>query len=268
MQATHGNAAVGRSLARYGAGDARRGEVEGAAGLAQPQGHAEAEHLAGAEARQDDLDEGRIAQTALASARSALSGAVATWQAAATLVGVTVNSVTAIGGQVVGPPLTPLMLGAMLADDVPPEVAIAFAGVAGEAWLEWSSSVRVPGLPWYPAFAAFPSPVAPPTPNIPTPVVTLLSNTAPVSAGLLGARLAGALGARATDPHWSEAAGSFANWLGGSFAIWSASTMVTNVLGTGPVPSFAPPAVPVGPVTGGVGTMPPGGFVGPPFGLG
>jgi hypothetical protein len=37
--------------------------------------------------------------------------------------------------------------------------------------------------------------------------------------------------------------------------------MVTNVLGTGPVPTFAPPYVPVGPVVGGVGNMTPGGFI-------
>ena len=43
--------------------------------------------------------------------------------------------------------------------------------------------------------------------------------------------------------------------------IWQASTMVTNVLGTGPVPTFAPPYVPVGPVVGGVGNHAPGGFV-------
>jgi hypothetical protein len=45
-----------------------------------------------------------------------------------------------------------------------------------------------------------------------------------------------------------------------SYNLWKASTMVTNVLGTGPVPTFAPPYVPVGPVVGGVGTMTPGGF--------
>jgi hypothetical protein len=44
------------------------------------------------------------------------------------------------------------------------------------------------------------------------------------------------------------------------FTIWQASTMVTNVLGTGPVPTFAPPYVPVGPVMGGVANMTPGGF--------
>ena len=46
-----------------------------------------------------------------------------------------------------------------------------------------------------------------------------------------------------------------------SYNLWKASTMVTNVLGTGPVPTFAPPYVPAGPVVGGVGTMTPGGFV-------
>ena len=43
--------------------------------------------------------------------------------------------------------------------------------------------------------------------------------------------------------------------------LWKVTTLVTNVLGTGPVPTFAPPFVPVGPVVGGVGTMIPGGFV-------
>ncbi len=46
-----------------------------------------------------------------------------------------------------------------------------------------------------------------------------------------------------------------------AFQFWTATTMVTNVMGTGPVPTFAPPYVPVGPVVGGVGTMTPGGFM-------
>ena len=37
------------------------------------------------------------------------------------------------------------------------------------------------------------------------------------------------------------------------YDIWKVSTMVTNVLGTGPVPIFAPPFVPVGPVVMGTG---------------
>jgi len=42
--------------------------------------------------------------------------------------------------------------------------------------------------------------------------------------------------------------------------VWKISTMVTNVLGTGAIPTFAPPYVPVGPVVGGIGIMTPGGF--------
>jgi len=35
-------------------------------------------------------------------------------------------------------------------------------------------------------------------------------------------------------------------------------TMVKGVLGSGPVPTFAPPYVPVGPVLGGTAISPPG----------
>ena len=44
------------------------------------------------------------------------------------------------------------------------------------------------------------------------------------------------------------------------FKIWQVSTMVTQVTGTGPVPTFAPPYVPGGPVVGGTAIMSPGGF--------
>ena len=46
-----------------------------------------------------------------------------------------------------------------------------------------------------------------------------------------------------------------------TFQTWLATTQVTNIMGTGPVPTFAPPYSPVGPVIGGVGTMIPGGLV-------
>ena len=45
------------------------------------------------------------------------------------------------------------------------------------------------------------------------------------------------------------------------FQIWQTSTQVTNVMGFGPVPTFAPPVVPMGPVVGGLGAMLPGGLV-------
>jgi len=62
-------------------------------------------------------------------------------------------------------------------------------------------------------------------------------------------------------PHHAQLFESVASAFEQCFQIWQASTMVTNVLGTGPVPTFAPPFVPAGPVIGGMGNMLPGGFV-------
>ena len=46
-----------------------------------------------------------------------------------------------------------------------------------------------------------------------------------------------------------------------AFQVWVPSQMVMNVMGTGPVPAFAPPYVPVGPVVGGTGTQTSGSLV-------
>ena len=45
------------------------------------------------------------------------------------------------------------------------------------------------------------------------------------------------------------------------FQTFKASTLVQNVLGTGPVPSFAPPVAPVGPVVAGTVIPTPNVFV-------
>jgi hypothetical protein len=48
---------------------------------------------------------------------------------------------------------------------------------------------------------------------------------------------------------------SIATQVIGQFQIKLVSTMVTGVLGSGPVPTFAPPYVPVGPVVGRDGVL-------------
>ena len=94
-------------------------------------------------------------------------------------------AVTATGGRLEGLALDPLIAHA-------PSVA-AWTGwnaaardvVAKGMQQQWSTlaqSVWVPGLPWYPSFAAFPGPVAPPTPNVPTPFIALVHNTTAISA--------------------------------------------------------------------------------------
>src|SRR4029077_622845 len=47
----------------------------------------------------------------------------------------------------------------------------AVAKGVSKCFKDWQGMVTVPGLPWYPAFAAFPGPMAPPMPNIPTPLI-------------------------------------------------------------------------------------------------
>jgi len=191
---------------------------------------------------------------------SAICSAWSQWQTAATMVGVVINAVTATGGQIVGPPLTPLIL-AQGPKGTPQEMKYTnvIANVIGTAWLSFTATVKVTGMPWYPAFAAFPGPVAPPMPNIPCPFAALTQVPVSISKDVLKAQMVGQLG----DPkalHHQELFESIADAFEKSYNLWKVSTMVTNVLGTGPIPTFAPPFVPVGPVVGGVGTMTPGGF--------
>jgi hypothetical protein len=191
---------------------------------------------------------------------SAICSAWSQWQSTATLVGVVINAVTAAGGQVVGPPWMPLiMAGAPKATEWELKYSTAIADALSTAWLSYTATIKVPGLPWYPAFAAFPGPVAPPTPNVPVPVAALTQVTAPLAKSALKGLKTGKL-AQPEALHAEKLFEALADAFEKCFKIWQTSTMVTNVLGTGPVPTFAPPVVPAGPVVGGIGTMVPGGF--------
>jgi len=188
----------------------------------------------------------------------AIHGAVDQWRQTATIAGVMIVGPVASLGIVVGPPLTPLIL-AQGPKGTPQELkyTTAIANALGTAWLPWQSSIKVPGLPWYPAFAAFPGPVAPPMPNVPVPLIALISVDASLSPGALSGLMMANLG----DPtalHAQDLFDAISKAFNTVFTLFKTMTIVTNVLGTGPIPTFAPPFVPVGPVVGGVGTGPPG----------
>ena len=191
----------------------------------------------------------------------AICGAWSQWQSAATMVGVMIAGPTASLGQVVGIPWQPLILaqGAM-SSPMEMKYTNVIAGVISNAWMMYTASIKVPGLPWYPAFAACPSPVAPPMPNTPAPLMMLTQVDAPLQTnalkGMMVAQLADPLA-----PFNAQLFEAISDGFNQCFTIWKASTQIMNVIGTGPVPTFAPPYVPVGPVVGGVGTMAPGGFV-------
>lgn len=180
---------------------------------------------------------------------TAICAAWSQWQAAAKLVGVIINGPTASGGNIVGPPLTPLILASAPKNPF----SHAVAQTLGPAWLAFTASVKVPALKWYPAFAACPTPVAPPTPNIPMPFAALTQSPAPLMAAVTKGQMVAHL-ANPNAPHHQPLFESIAYAFEQSYNQWKTATMVTNVLGTGPAPSTG------GPVAGGVGTMSAGGF--------
>ena len=187
-------------------------------------------------------------QSAIKGVRQALE----LWKIQARFADVRIMAVSAIGGKLVGPDLTPMIQSAMLATGTPANISGAFARAVGAAWKQWADSVTVPGLPWYPAFAAFPGPMAPPMPNVPMPVATLLSpGDSAMQPTAIAASLRKELGAAASEAGAERETTDFAYWLSANFAFWKVSAQVMTVLGKGPIPTFAPPYVPVGPVVGG-----------------
>jgi hypothetical protein len=189
---------------------------------------------------------------------SAICSAWGQWQSLAGMTGVVINAVAATLGQVVGPPLMPLiMASAPKGTPMQMKYSNVIATVIGNTWLQYTSTIKVPGLPWYPAFAAFPGPAAPPTPNVPVPVAALAQ--VPPVPGMMKQQMVAQLG-DPQAPFHGELFDAICDGFDKCFKLWQTTTMVTNVLGAGAVPTFAPPYVPAGPVIAGVGNMPPGGF--------
>ncbi len=133
----------------------------------------------------------------------------------------------------------------------------AVAKGVSTAFKSWQDNVMVPGLPWYPAFVAFPGPQAPPMPNVPTPLIACTSSrlsdiTAPDT---MKREMIGALDSelKDSDPDKQHEAlfDAIATVLALAFLMWLPMQQVMLVLGKGPIPTFAPPLVPAGPVVSG-----------------
>ncbi len=189
----------------------------------------------------------------------AICNAWSNWQSTAGMTGIMVNAITASAGVLVGPPWAPLIIkdGAK-ASPAEMKYTNVIANVLGTAWLSYTATIKIPGLPFYPMFAMFPSPMAPPTPNIPFPVIALTQVTASLTPPLLKQQMVAML-ADPAAPFHGQLFEAVIDAFDKMFKVWQASTMVTNVLGSGPVPTFAPPVAPAGPVVGGMATMPQGG---------
>jgi hypothetical protein len=140
----------------------------------------------------------------------------------------------------------------------------AVAAGVSKCFKEWQDDVMVPGLPWYPAFVAFPSAMAPPMPNVPMPLIACPSSsmTKIVAPDDMKSAMIDALDSdlKDEDPDKQHEVlfESIATVLALAFLLWLPQQQVMLVMGKGPIPTFAPPYVPVGPVVGGDNIAAPG----------
>jgi hypothetical protein len=192
---------------------------------------------------------------------AAIEHAFRQWQGAARLVGVRIDGATATLGRLEGPNIECLLQAMPALRGLSPWSRRLCEGVAGGfawAWSSFCRSVSVPGLPWYPGFASFAGPCAPPTPNVPTPFARLAHDPGLLAAARLKAAMVRRT--RGDTLHADSVLTAVASSLHASLLAWCGSQTVTHVFGHGLVPAFDPPRVGAGPVVAGEGTMTPGGF--------
>ncbi len=181
---------------------------------------------------------------------SALKQAVDTWRVQAVISDVKIMGPNAFGGKITLPALEGMIRGFAPAGPWDPYSRAIAAGVHNQLRAMCSLAV-FPGLPLYPAFAAFPLPMAPPMPNVPTSLMTFVLpglvqvETTPVRDQIIG---------KYPTPkplYANEVAGAIAEGFSKAMQQWLGSQQILNLMGTGRVPAYAPPYVPVGPVVNG-----------------
>ena len=160
---------------------------------------------------------------------------------------------------------------ALILGRIPAAIAQALARELGGAWRAWADGfeLSLPGA--YPKLAAVPGPMAPPTPAASAFPIARGSSAGEhrLSAAMLSPRLLSALkplaGREASG--LDKAITELATWVEASFRDWKVTAQVVGVMGKGPIPTFAPPYVPVGPVVLGDNMSAPGQVIaGPRFG--
>jgi hypothetical protein len=181
------------------------------------------------------------------------------WKLQAKFQNLIVNAMVALGtpGCLDGPSLESLIKNAPSCAAMTGNLAAyrdAVASGLAKSFKNWQDNVTVPGLPWYPAFVAFPGPMAPPMPNIPMPLITCISPmmtelAMPTSmSSNMESALSGDLKDKDKDKQYKSLFDAISTVCSLGFVIWLAAQQVMLVMGKGQIPTFAPPFVPVGPV--------------------
>lgn len=174
------------------------------------------------------------------------------WKSTMTIKNVEVQAVAARikTGSISGAPLEALMMaGYGPTATTPLNVRMAVARVIGSTVQDWFREYESAGA-FYPAFAAWPGPQAPPTPNVPWALRLGSSKKAGnCQASKISAKIKENLGQ--VDSALSGKIDDYAGWFEARFLTFTTTAVIQNLLGSGPVPTFAPPAVPVVPVVNG-----------------
>ena len=189
---------------------------------------------------------------------SAVQYGINMWRLQARFSNIHIMGQTAMGdpGCLLGPPLNPWILQAPSVYNAVgyfSTLTTSVANAVANNFKQWQDFVTVPGLPWYPAFAAFPAPFAPPTPNIPMPLIACVSQN--INKLLSPSQWESAIKSTLPNDFLLAEMDMFyftlSAFLINYFNTWLCSQQVMMVMGMGPVPTFNPPYVPVGPVING-----------------
>jgi hypothetical protein len=208
------------------------------------------------------------------SAQDAYRVAVNEWIGKARIQGGTVKGPSAVltPGSLVSETNIEVRMTQILAGSrVPRDIAAGLSKVLADAWNVWAAGYQIQIPKAYPSFAAVPGRFAPPTPASNAPPLSQGSShgEASLKSPLLAQRLAAALripAVKAAGGNSDTAVKNLASWVEGSFNDWKTGTTMVGLIGKGPVPTFAPPYVPVGPVIAGENTSAAVLFAGPRFG--
>ncbi len=187
---------------------------------------------------------------------SAICSAWSNWQSTCSMAGFVVSGPIVSGGQIIGVPWMPLILsgGAPMGSAMQMKYTTTIATVISNAWMTFSSTVTAAALPWYPAYAAVPTPVAPPMPNVPTPFAMFIQVPVSITSDLLKMQMVAQHG-DPNAPFASQLFESISFAFEQCYTLWKATTMVNNVM------AIASGGTPISPIPAvGTAMMAPGGF--------
>ncbi|GLR16559.1 hypothetical protein [Portibacter lacus] len=171
---------------------------------------------------------------------------------------VEINGSKAYGdaGCLSAPNIEPLIFGELSGEMVTyenREMAKAVSKVTAYYLDQWRAGFHIPGLNWYPLFNYFPGPVAPPMPNIPTPLAICPSfgEFLLTKKQMMIQDIMNALPSKMRNDINSTTVSSYCNVTVDYYNQWLNTDYLTNMVGYGPIPGFKPPFSYGGQVRGG-----------------